>query len=302
MMISQRVARNFIAGLAASFEAKIRDLLEGQVTAEKAKDFAAWLVENFHFQGTKTPKGGKDFKESLKRLYWALTAGVRQVEKPEGIRYWVEREWSALSAHLDSMVQLLSEEGGKVVPKELRIGSNIYQNVSGFSEAQLTGYAKALEQVFDELKGWRKKALVGGLKVALAGPKDFRGTSGGKYKSEEDVLYVRATPQVLKRTRGTYAAFDYIIVHELGHRYQKKFNPREDFDRPQWWTSKYSRTEGFGLSEAFAELFAISNFGLTGPWDSAVVDRFEDFMVTGKIQENTEEDIKRHDEFRKRLC
>jgi len=30
--------------------------------------------------------------------------------------------------------------------------------------------------------------------------------------------------------------------------------------------------------EAFAELFAISNFGITGPWDQSVVERFEKLM------------------------
>jgi hypothetical protein len=92
-------------------------------------------------------------------------------------------------------------------------------------------------------------------------------------------LYVRATPQVFKRTRGTYGAFDYIIIHELGHRYERKRGLPVDFDQAEWWTTKYSQTEGMGGSESFAELFALSNFGLTGYGRPGVFDRFEAVMA-----------------------
>jgi hypothetical protein len=63
-----------------------------------------------------------------------------------------------------------------------------------------------------------------------------------------------------------------------------------DFDKPEWWTSKYSRTEG----ESFAELFAISNYNLTGPWDQKVVGKFEEFMESGKVPESEPVELPEH--------
>lgn len=275
VVMAFRVARRFVAGLGDQLEAKMRDLLDGPLEASKSTDLADWLETNFFFQGSKTPKGQKGLKDDVNRLHWWLKNGIRQHQDPEKLRPTLEDAWARVKAHIDDFVKNFSEEGGKKVPKEIQVGGNTYINVSGFSEAQLQTYAKSLEQVFDELKGWRKKALGGGVKIALAGPREFHGTVGGKYKSGEDTLYVRATPQVFKRSRGTYGAFDYIIIHELGHRYERKHSVPIDFDRQEWWTSKYSRNEG----ESFAELFALSNFDIKGQGDPAILDRFEAVMA-----------------------
>ena len=289
--ITVRVARrHFQASLATQLQSKMESFLEGQLGVKEGKELASWLESTFHFQGAKTPRGGKGLKEDLSKLHWFLANGLSQQQDPEKLRPTIEGVWDQLKGSVSAIVKLFSDEGGSVVPKEVKVGSNTYLNLSGFSEGQIQEYVKALEQVFDELKGWRKKALAGGLKIALAGPSLFRGTSSGKYKSSEDTLLVRATPKILKRTKGTYGAFDYIIVHELGHRYDYKRHPKEDFDKARWWTTPYSKKEG----ESFAELFAISNFGLTGSWDQSIVDRFEDFMATGKIEEREPVELPDH--------
>ena len=177
-----------------------------------------------------------------------------------------------------------------VSPAEVRIGENVYLNKSNFAESQLHKYADALESVFGELRGWRKRALEGGITVALAGPKEFRGTAAGTYRSREDVLYVRATPTVFKRAKGTYGSADYILVHEIGHRFDYKFKTPEDFDREFWHTTNYSTKENLsGSTEAFAELFALSNFGMLpgdvgregigGKWDLQKLERFDLLMA-----------------------
>jgi len=290
---AQRVVMRFCktAGLKDQLETRVQTFLSGPLDIQKGKELAQWLENNFYFLGAKTPKGGKELKETLKQLHWWFKFGMTQhSHDTEKLRPTIENVWGEIKTNLPAVVKLFSEEGGKVVPKEMRVGANTYLNLSGFTEDQLNDYIKGLEQVFDQLKDWRKKALGGGLKIALAGSNDFHGTSAGKYKSEEDTLYVRATPNVLKRTRGSYGAFDYIIVHELGHRYYSKRRPDMDFDKPQWWTSKYSRNEG----EAFAELFAISNFDIRGSWDRAIVDKFEDYMTTGKITETEPVELPPH--------
>ncbi len=113
----------------------------------------------------------------------------------------------------------------------------------------------------------------------FAAAQDFNGTVKGKYKSADDLLLVRTTPAVLKRADG-YASLDYILIHELGHRYEHKVRGLPvDFDKPAWWTTRYSRADSMAGSESFAELFAIGHFGITGNWDAAILDRFEKVMA-----------------------
>lgn len=244
---------------------------------QDAKEIGRWIEANFAFQGSKTPKGQKALKEEIKKLHWWLAYGSSQTLDMEKSRPTYEAAWANVESHLDDLVRYFSEEGGVSIPKEIKIGSNTYRNISGFNEATLRKYAERVESAFAAIKGWRRKALAGGVTVALAGPGDFNGTAAGKYKSDQDTLYVRATPKILGRSGNTYGSVEYIIVHEMGHRYERKVHmPDEDFDKQHWWTSKYSRKEG----EGFAELYGISNFGYVGAHygDPNVVKRFEALM------------------------
>lgn len=249
------------------------DHLFANFSKVEAEEAASWFKDNFRFQTPQTPKGQKKLKEEASGFHWFLRdSGGKLPSMNSAVE--AERRWKQeIKPLAGDLVKFFSNDGGKIVPKEIQVGGNTYLNLIGFDAKKLDQYVTSLESVFDEVKGWRRKAL-GGLKVALAGPKEFRGTAGGVYKSEQDTLYVRATPNVLKRTRGTYAAFDYIIIHELGHRYEHKNHVPFDFDRTEWTTSRYSLKEG----EAFAELFAISNFGLKGNWLQERVDQFETLM------------------------
>lgn len=195
---------------------------------------------------------------------------VREKARTEIESFWKDD----IKPHLAKIVTLFTDEGGKVVPKELTLSGVTYVNEVGVDAASVEKYAKRLEVIFNSITGWRAKALRSGLKVILASPRQFRGTVGGKYKRNEDALYIRTTPNVLKRGEG-YGSFEYIIVHELGHRFERYNRIAIDFDKVEWWTTKYSRNEG----EAFAELFALGHFGTRGTWDPAVVDRFEQAMT-----------------------
>jgi hypothetical protein len=272
-----RIAARVIQGSLKEYLIRRMGQLFSSWSPQEAADTGKWFEDTFRINSTKTPKGQKDLKEEAKRFVWILKHGPSMWgdNGSEKARIETEQVWeSKLKTKADDLVKFFSDAGGTVVPKELKVGSNTFINQIGFNEATLAKYAKAMEQVFDELRGWRKKALSGGVTVVFADPKQFNGTVTGKYKRAEDLLLIRATPHVLKRTKGTYAAFDYIVVHELGHRYENKNRLPEDFDRPHWWTSRYSKSEG----EAFSELFAISNFDLKGTWDPVVVKRFDDIM------------------------
>lgn len=269
-------ARFIRAGLGEELRRKMDDLLR-DFDVEKAKAVGEWIDANFRVNSPKTPKGGKDLKDKAQRLVWVLKhrAGSTQgdpAEVAQKVRAEVESDWKDIEGKLGPFVAGFTDEGGKIVPKEVVLDGVSFENEVGVDEATLDKYAKRLSTIFHSIHGWRAKALTGSLKVVLASPRKFNGTASGKYKSNEDALYIRATPNILKRDGG-YGSFEYIIVHELGHRYERHNRLPVDFD--SWVTTRYSHKEG----EAFAELFAIGHFKMTGTWDPAIVERFEKEMA-----------------------
>lgn len=263
--------RHVTASLGAEVTRRMETLLQGDYDLAEAKKTAAWLEQTFRFKSPKTPRGQKQLKELMDKLWWFLAHG--KVTSRETVL----STWEQIKPKVPDLVRYFSNEGVQTVPDEIELGGNRYLNHAGLDAITLEKYAKRLQALFDTVTGWRRKAFQGGLKVAFASPRDFRGTATGKYRQEGDTLYVRTTPAVLKRGEG-YGGFDYILIHELGHRYAEKNQLPTDFDRPEWWTTRYSQTEGLAGSEAFAELFAIGHYGMRGQWDPAIVDRFEKVM------------------------
>lgn len=281
---SLRVARLFIAGLAEELEKRIGALLEGSYDRSKGEDLADWVKEKFKV-GVRV-RGHTDLANDLEKLVETLNffkvnhGAIFSPDTDKFIQTSVANLWKQrLRPEIGDLIQYFTDEGGSKLVKEYKIGSNTYLNKVGMAADSLEKYSRRLDSLFESISGWRKKALAGGLTVALAPPKYFRGTSSGKYRQSEETLYVRAIPKVLQRSGGSYGSVDYILIHELGHRYQHLHRLPVDFDKPEWWTSKYSMTESMsGASESFAELFAIGNFNLTGPWDQSKVKRFEELM------------------------
>lgn len=259
------------------------DGLFSNFSVKEVREVADWFKKTVHFDRSMTPVGQKELKNKLTKLYWFLNqaAGFPGTQSDddagwlrggrEAARIWTEE----IKPHVNNLIKYFTDEGGRRVPREVKVGANTYVNAVGFYEQKLAQYTSAIEDVFAEIRDWRRDALTGGVKVVLAGPKAFRGTAAGVYKSEEDALYVRATPNILGRKTGTYGSVDYIIVHELGHRYERKIGVSgTDFDKSTWWTTPYSKKEG----ESFAELFAITNFRMVGKWDAGVLEHFEKVM------------------------
>lgn len=266
-----------------------------------AHDLGAWFHKTFPAVfGSRTPTGQKDLKTDAEWFHRFLAvanapwSGKGTEDFISSQRKEFESRWNRIKDRVPELVRFFSNEDkaeGKAVPAELKLGGVTYINGIGFDEKKLKKWATSLNELWGSVKGWRHKAITtsGGLTVKLARPQEFRGTASGKYRSADDVLYVRATPNILKREGGTYGAPDYIMVHELGHRYEWKVKGLPvDFDKPAWWTTKYSRSEG----EAFAELFALGHFGPGIQRVSTAVDnlpdrleRFEKVMAGG-VQES----------------
>jgi hypothetical protein len=250
-------------------------------------DFRKWFLDTFRIEQRTTPRGGKKVKEAMKSFLWTASIGPSAMMKQaETYVSEIEREWAEHRRDAETFVKMFSAAGGKEVLRELSTPIATYLNLRGISTPTFRKYVKSLDGLFSSLRGWRRKALGKGLKVALAGPDKFRGSSGGRYVKNEDTLYVRATPKVMKRTAGTYGAPDYILIHELGHRYEEKVGLGQNFDTMQWYTTRYSRSDSFAGSEAFAELFALGHFGITKVRSNEFADainRFEALMSGRKV-------------------
>lgn len=257
---------------------RVEDLLAHWDPAE-SKATAKWLADNFQFKVSKTPSGQKENKRRLELFWWGLN--FPSIDH-------VKADWPAIKPSIPEIVAKFTTEGGAEVPAQMEVGGVTYLNPIGLSKPALAKMASIVDAVFKSLHGWRRKALAGQPKVSFSGPDAFRGTSKARYNSTSDTMFIRATPAVVKRTGPQYASFEYILVHELGHRYEFLRRVHTDFSRREWHTTPYSETEGgFGHSEAFAELFALGHFGITS-WGSqefgSVIEKYETLMTSGQAE------------------
>ncbi len=280
-VISLRVAaRHLSASLETEFERRFEALLayapDNPPPAEVGA-FRKWLSDNFKLAG-RVPNEAKKPKEELERFWRFLDMAASPHLLPGAFQTSFRGAWEEhIRQMIPQFVQLLSSEGtGKVINFEKRVGTNTYINLVGAGEDRFDAMVGTIEKVFAELKGWHRGALDGGVRVVFAGPKDFRGTASGRYRSDKDELWVRATSGGrLEKGGDRYGGLGYVITHELGHRYERKHPLGVDFDQGSWHTSTYSRKEG----ESFAELFALTNFGMTSDgresWSPEINARFE---------------------------
>lgn len=253
------------------------------------KELAVWFRKNFRVDSAKTPKGQKRLKEEALNFLERLEdySNLGGSTSPGVLRFDNMTAWGRTVQHdLDNLVRFFTaegdvEKGRKEEVVEIKLAHAVYLNRANSSEANFRKYAEKIDALYGRIKGWRAKALKGTLTVVFQGGHQMK--VQGKYVSAQDEMWVKATPAVMKRGEGSYGSPDYILVHELGHRYER-LNPLSvDFDRPEWFTTAYSRKEGFAASESFAELFALGHYGMKGNWDPAILDRFEAVM-TGKAE------------------
>jgi hypothetical protein len=291
MRLSEELRRALVEDVGKGLEDRIEGLLHSYDEA-KAREAADWMQAHFRINVSRTPRGQKALKRDAEWLHRHLAIApdpetmVRlnpTINIGDYINRWqkeMERRWSPLKAKLPDLVRHFSDEGkGSDVPAEIKVGTTTYVNKVGWRSKKLRQFAQDLEKLWASLKGWRRKALKGGLKVVLAGPREFRGTSSGTYRRAEDALYVRATPKRMKWAgAGAYASPAYILVHELGHRYEAKNSVPTALKMGSWTTTRYSHTE----DEHFAELFALGHFGITGAWKPETQERFETLMKGGR--------------------
>lgn len=291
MTQARKVARLFVANLKQELESRVQDLRSRlkaytsdsePLNSEDKRalgEFAKWFKERFRVDSAKTPKGMKLVKEEAARFLQTLEIGgssgtVFSTMLGKVVEFYETR----LSRDVDSLVKHFTSEGdiGKGKSEalvEIRGSHATYRNNANVSEDNFKKVVANLDRIFATVKGWRAKAFSGGLKVVLVGSEKMK--VAGKYKRDLDELWLLATPKILKRSQNTYASPEYIIIHELGHRYER-LHRTPDVEGKAWVTTPYSQKDG----EAYAELFALGHFdGIKGPWDETV-QRFEELMAS----------------------
>lgn len=243
---------------------------------QRVVNLAKWFRANFHVDTAKTPRGTKDVKDAAQKWlrtlenYSSGTIFAGALAFDSGPWAWT------LKDNVDALVKDFTDEGAASQGKKVEVreidGSHAkFINRANMSEVTFRKYAAGIDRLLGTFKGWRRKALSGTPKIVFVGRSAMK--PQGRYVQAKDEMWVRATPEVLKRSQG-YASFDYILVHELGHRYERFNRVPDEVYRHGWHTSRYSYQDG----ESFAELFAIGHFGIKGNWDQTIVERFEAVM------------------------
>ena len=243
--------------------------------------FGKWFTDTFAVETSRTPRGAKALKDKALKFLWTAKNGPSQRGETRSLK----SEWEGFKQDVPELIAKFSQEGGGVT-LEVKTPVATYKNMAGLDDANLKKYVASLDNLFKSVQGWRRKALSGDFTVALAGPDKFRGTSGGKYNQPSDTLFVRATPNVMRRGTGNYGSLDYILIHELGHRYEAKSGIPNERDIPR--TTKYSYTESMsGSSEAFAEAFALGHFGIRSVHGDEFGDKLDKFeaLMKGRPQQ-----------------
>lgn len=295
MEISEQLFAALIEGdqedLAQQLRSRVRKLQMHPSWEEKA-DFGVWFRQEFPVVlGGRLPRGMKAVRDAAYHFIMVFHDTDEQFQTPENLESDIKeisRRWSEfLEDKVDLLVKHFSKTSKGGQKSEIKIGAITIRNDAGVAAATLKRYAGVIAAVFSKVKGWRRKALQGGLTVVLAPATAFRGTASGRYKRDKDEMWVRTTPKVMKGLENTgYGHPQYILIHELGHRYEAHHPIPGEFRGEYWYTTRYSRTDSLAGDESFAELFALGHFGITRAhmtWNPEIQVKFEKLMGGGSL-------------------
>ena len=228
-------------------------LLNWEGTDANMKILKAWL-SGFNLTG-RAPKGKKKEFQRLQDLY-------------RDVKLWDETKM--ISPNIGALASWLKPadietykgmRAKKKVTTEIKNGNLTFINESPLGESRFKTIAADVTKLLGRLKGFHKKALRSGLTVVIKPTSEFRAKA--KYKTDKDEIWIGSSPKVTKLLgKELYGWVPYIIIHELGHRYERFVGHPTGYDRNRFITTPYSRQEHvMSGGEDFAELFALSFFG-----------------------------------------
>lgn len=228
-------------------------------------DLKQWL-EPFQLDTGKAPRGFKDKWNDLKFINRNINTvfGVMHDNIKNSFSRWSKDD-------IDEIVTKLGSKNKKTI--EVKGKYATFKNFSNMADKTFIKRANDLDKHLSTLKGVHKKALnVKPLEVHFVKKEVSKATA--VYKSEEDKIFIRSDRKAIDGDG--YGSFNYIITHELGHRFERliKYYDRLEHD----YTTRYSRADSF-QSEAFAELFALSHYGIKKyPDYENQIKRFNDIV------------------------
>lgn len=234
-----------------------KKLLDWKKIDENSMEDVEDFLSNFSFSG-KSPKGFKKEFESLKLLKKSV-----DLNKEYGNTFGVDNIRATFSRwneeDLKRIVRAFVGKGN--TQNVVKQGNLEFYNHSSMGEKRFLESSKVITKLLGRFKGSHKKALTGKLVIRFQPAKEMKAKA--TYKTDKDEIWIKDSPKVsalLKKE--LYGWLPYIIVHELGHRYEKKKGHPSWYDRRDFITTKYSKQEHFlSGGEDFAEVFALSFFG-----------------------------------------
>lgn len=174
---------------------------------------------------------------------------------------------------IDNQVDTFLGKTKKQKIEKIVIGNITFINNSSMAVSRFKSTSKTISALLKRLKGYHAKAIQKPLEIHFKYAKDMK--SRAYYKSDLDQIWVKESS---KADNELYGHLLYIIVHELGHRYEQFYKIPKGFKDIDFYTTKYSKVDGYSASETFAELFAVSFWEDKYPEYIDQIERFKKLM------------------------
>jgi len=219
-------------------------------TDDKLPTFIQW-IEHFPKSG-RAPNGEKKLFDGIKFLQKQLEVyrehGLMSSNIASALSWW------SAEGEMDRIADVFFAGKSKAKVEVIKHGNVTFHNGSSMSEARFKKTTKTIADLLKGLKGFHKKALSKPLEIHFKYTKEIRAKA--VYKGLLDQVWVKESSKPID----LYGHLLYVIIHELGHRYEFLHKRPKDFEDRDFYTTKYSRTETMAGSESFAEIFALSHW------------------------------------------
>jgi hypothetical protein len=216
----------------------------------KMPQFIEWIA---HFpKSGRAPKGEKKLFDSIKFLHTQAevyqSTGLLSPNISATFSWWDEAE-------MDRVADVFFAGKTKAKLEVITHGNVTFHNGSSMSEVRFVKTSKTVAALLKSLKGYHKKAISKPLEIHFKSAKDIKAKA--VYKGLLDQVWIRDNS---KADNELYGHLLYIVVHELGHRFDKLHRIPRDFADSDFYTTDYSHADSMAGSECFAEIFAISHW------------------------------------------
>lgn len=269
-------AQNILDAYAALHEAKVDlDAIKAlgnelqPYNDSKFEKFLEWIA--YFPKSGRAPSGEKKLFDNIKFMHRQADVYRETGLKTDNIKNMLS--WWDDEGEMDRIADVFFAKKTKARLEVIKHKKLTFKNRSGMGEATFKKTVKQITDFLDDLDGFHAKTLKKPLEIHFKYAKEL--SAKAVYKGLDDEIWVKAGH---KADNELYGHLLYIILHELGHRYEYLFGLPADFYESQFYTTKYSHADSMGGSECFAEIFAISHWPKKYDEHEAKITRFIDMM------------------------